>query len=96
MFAFRLHQFLSSGGSVYATLEAPDARSLSFEGPYFPPKEAGKAENRVMYPLAFCRECGQEHYLCSLAPGKDSVELLPLWLLKIQNRSHLVSKFPVP
>jgi hypothetical protein len=25
VFAFRLHQFLSSGGSVYATLEAPDA-----------------------------------------------------------------------
>jgi hypothetical protein len=30
-----------------------------------------------MYPLAFCRECGQEHYLCSLAPGNDGAELLP-------------------
>ena len=30
-----------------------------------------------MYPLAFCRECGQEHYLCSLAPGKEGKELLP-------------------
>jgi ATP-dependent helicase YprA (DUF1998 family) len=77
VFAFRLHQFLSSGGSVYATLETPEARSLSSEGPYFAPKEAGKLENRVMYPLAFCRECGQEHYLCSLAPGRDGAELLP-------------------
>lgn len=77
VFAFRLHQFLSSGGSVYATLEAPDARSFSSEGPYYAPKEAGKADSQVMYPLAFCRECGQEHYLCSLAPGKDGAELLP-------------------
>ena len=77
VFAFRLHQFLSSGGSVYATLETPEARSFSSEGPFYAPREAGKAENRIMYPLAFCRECGQEHYLCSLAPGKDGIELLP-------------------
>ena len=77
VFAFRLHQFLSSGGSVYATLEAPNVRSFSSEGPFYAPREAGKADNRVMYPLAFCRECGQEHYLCSLAPGKDGIELLP-------------------
>jgi ATP-dependent helicase YprA (DUF1998 family) len=77
VFAFRLHQFLSSGGSVYATLEAADLRSFSSEGPYYAPKEEGKAENRVMYPLAFCRECGQEHYLCSLAAGNEALELLP-------------------
>jgi superfamily II DNA/RNA helicase len=77
VFAFRLHQFLSSGGSVYATLEVPDVRSFSSEGPFYAPREAGKPENRVMYPLAFCRECGQEHYLCSLAPGTDGVDLLP-------------------
>ena len=29
VFAFRLHQFLASGGSVYATLEGPDRRSFS-------------------------------------------------------------------
>jgi Lhr-like helicase len=29
VFAFRLHQFLASGGSVYTTLEAPDRRSFS-------------------------------------------------------------------
>lgn len=77
VFAFRLHQFLSSGGSVYATLEALDARSFSSEGPYYAPKEAGKSENRVMYPLAFCRECGQELYLCSMVSGADGLELLP-------------------
>jgi hypothetical protein len=46
VFAFRLHQFLSSGGSVYATLEALEARSFSSEGPYYAPKETGKARVR--------------------------------------------------
>jgi hypothetical protein len=77
VFAFRLHQFLASGGSVYATLEEPATRSFSTEGPFYAPLEAGKAEDRVMYPLAFCRECGQEHYLCSLVSEKEGGELLP-------------------
>src|SRR5262245_44254670 len=43
VFAFRLHQFLSSGGSVYTTLEPPDMRTFSSEGPFYAPREAGKA-----------------------------------------------------
>ena len=68
VFAFRLHQFLASGGSVYATLEEPATRSFSTEGPFYAPTGTGKAESRVMYPLAFCRECGQEHYLVLCLP----------------------------
>ena len=57
--AFRLHQWLSSGSSVYATLEDTQAREFRMEGQY-------KAdEDRVLYPLVFCRECGQEYYLVS-------------------------------
>ena len=41
VFAFRLHQFLASGGSVYATLEAP-GRALSTERVYAP-KRRGRA-----------------------------------------------------
>ena len=40
VFAFRLHQFLASGGSVYATLEDPATRSFSTEGPFYAPTEA--------------------------------------------------------
>jgi superfamily II DNA/RNA helicase len=54
--AFRLHQFISQGGSVYATLEAPDQRFLTLEGQY------STTNNRLLYPLVFCRECGQEYY----------------------------------
>ncbi len=57
LFAFRLHQFLSSGSSVYATLEPIAERQLSMEGRYA--AEGGKP----FFPLAFCRECGQEYYL---------------------------------
>ena len=54
--AFRLHQFISQGGSVYATLEAPDQRFLTLEGQYT------TTNNRLLYPLVFCRDCGQEYY----------------------------------
>jgi hypothetical protein len=71
IFAFRLHQFLSSGSSVYATLESPDTRYLTMEGQY-------KAdEERVLFPLAFCRECGQEYYLVSKIEEEGRERLIP-------------------
>jgi hypothetical protein len=30
-----------------------------------------------MYPLAFCRECGQEHYLACLVSGSEGEQLVP-------------------
>ena len=72
VFAFRLHQFLSSGGSVFATIEHPDERHLTMEGQYLaPPRDGG---TRLLYPLAFCRECGQEYYLASLVDGDEGDE----------------------
>lgn len=71
VFAFRLHQFLSSGSSVYATLESLDTRELTMEGQY-------KAdEERVLFPLAFCRECGQDYYLVSLVEEDGVEKLIP-------------------
>ena len=60
VFAFRLHQFLSSGSSIYSTIEPTENRVLTMEAQY---KVEGE---KVLYPLAFCRECGQEYYLVSL------------------------------
>lgn len=69
LFAFRLHQFLSSGSSVYATFENPEERTLTMEGQYL------TEGDKVLAPLAFCRECGQEYYLVSLQsdPGKQQL-----------------------
>lgn len=38
-FAFKLHQFISQGRTVYATLEHPSARFLTLEGQYYAPSE---------------------------------------------------------
>jgi Lhr-like helicase/very-short-patch-repair endonuclease len=54
LFAFKLHQFISQGRAVYATLEPPEERTFSAEG------EVG--EDRPFFPLRFCRICGQEYY----------------------------------
>ncbi|NPV09928.1 MAG: DEAD/DEAH box helicase, partial [Anaerolineae bacterium] len=58
VFPFKLHQFISQGGSVFATLEPPDRRDLTLEEQIYAP---GVGE-RLLYPLVFCRLCGQEYY----------------------------------
>lgn len=57
-FAFRLHQFISRGDSVYSSLEDPQVRYITMQGQQFVPGHRDK----VLLPLVFCRECGQEYY----------------------------------
>ena len=59
MFAFRLHQFLSKGDNVYVTLEPPASRHVT--STYQVAAPGGSAEQRILVPTAFCRECGQEY-----------------------------------
>lgn len=59
VFTFKLHQFISQGRAVYATIEPPDSRYLTLEGQYYAP---GDDIRRVLYPLEFCRVCGQAYY----------------------------------
>jgi very-short-patch-repair endonuclease len=73
LFAFRFHQFLAAGGTVYATLEPSADRQLSLEGQYYAP---GEDKDRLLFPLVFCRECGQEYYMVSLRETVDS-EVVP-------------------
>ena len=61
LFAFKLHQFLASGGNVYATLEDVASRELRLEG------SRDVDEDRDLFPLSFCRECGQDYYLVERA-----------------------------
>jgi len=65
--AFRLHQFISQGGSVYATIEAKDKRYLTLEGQYT------TTEDRLLYPLVFCRECGHDYYMVQFDTHKMQV-----------------------
>jgi hypothetical protein len=58
-FAFRLHQFVSAGGDVHASLEAPGRRYLTLKGQKYQPNAGRQA---LLYPVVFCRSCGQEFH----------------------------------
>jgi len=63
-FAFRLHQFISKGDTIYASLE-PE-RYLTLQRQQYVPGD----RERVLLPLVFCRECGQEYYCVRLKDGQ--------------------------
>lgn len=58
-FAFKLHQFLSKGDTAYATPELEKDRAITLHGQQFAPRSG---EKTILFPLQFCRECGQEYY----------------------------------
>ncbi len=68
-FAFKLHQFVSQGGAAYATLEHPDRREITLKGQYWAPGEG----DRLLFPLVFCRVCGQEFYVARLSGNGDQL-----------------------
>ena len=57
LFAFRLHQFLSKGDTVYVSLEGEASRHITSQYQVAVPE----APEKALLPLAFCRECGQEY-----------------------------------
>src|SRR6266702_3760758 len=64
-FAFRLHQFISKGDTIYASLE--EERYLTLQRQQYVP---GGHRARVLLPLVFCRECGQEYYCVRRVDGQ--------------------------
>ena len=68
IFAFRLHQFISRGDAVYASLERPEERHITTHAQRFVPDQT---RSRVLMPVAFCRECGQEYYVVSRSEDKE-------------------------
>jgi superfamily II DNA/RNA helicase/very-short-patch-repair endonuclease len=59
VFAFRLHQFFSGGSAIAGSIDEEEDRYISTSGQQFVP---GEDRERLLLPLAFCRECGQEYY----------------------------------
>ncbi len=58
IFAFRLHQFISRGDTVYSSVEPEVERYLTV----YPQRYVPGDRARLLFPLTFCRECGQEYY----------------------------------
>ena len=59
VFAFRLHQFITRGDTVWASLEDEAVRHVTLRPQWFVP---GSDRSRILLPLVFCRACGQPYY----------------------------------
>lgn len=75
VFAFRVHQFISRGDTAYASIEPECDRHITLRGQRFVPGDRSK----VLLPLVFCRECGQEYYCVRREPAEipEQQRLLP-------------------
>lgn len=70
LFAFRLHQFVSKGDTVYVSLEPEGSRYITST---YQQRVPG-AREKALLPLGFCRECGQEYLVVSQVKreGRDA------------------------
>ena len=73
IFAFRLHQFLTRGDTVWATLEPGAHRHLEIAKKAAKPGEPDKP----LFPLVFCRRCGTEYYRVRTSKEDRGAVLLP-------------------
>ena len=73
IFAFRLHQFLTRGDTVWASLEPGSHRHLEIAKKAAKPGELDKP----LFPLVFCRRCGTEYYRVRILKEDEGVVLLP-------------------
>ncbi|GFG53371.1 DEAD/DEAH box helicase [Mycolicibacterium agri] len=69
LFAFKLHQFIGKGDTVYTTLEPPAQRFLTTQ---YQRSAPNRPTGQPLYPLAFCRECGQEYLVVNRERGGES------------------------
>lgn len=81
LFAFKLHQFISGGGKVFTTLEAPGQRTVTLDGQQF----VSGDRSRNLYNVHFCRDCGQEYIPVW---DQDAVEGRTFSVRSIEEREH--------
>lgn len=89
VFAFRLHQFISRGETVYATVEEAPDRYLTTEAQRFVPGDRSK----ILFPLAFCRECGQDYYPVWLNDAADVRTVTERDLFEVQSDRGVAAGF---
>ena len=76
VFAFKLHQFVSRGSSAFATIEAEEDRVITLAEQQFVPGD----RDRRLFPLAFCRDGGQEYYVVERVTDEEGTRLVPRYL----------------
>jgi very-short-patch-repair endonuclease len=73
LFAFKLHQFVSRGSSAYATVEPEDERVVTLTEQQYAPGD----RQRRLFPLAFCRDGGQDYYVVERVTDDQGDRLVP-------------------
>ncbi len=73
LFAFRLHQFLSKGDTVYVSIEREARRHITSQYQVTVPDRPAD----LLMPLAFCRECGQEYLVVAKTTEGSTVSYRP-------------------
>jgi len=68
VFAFRLHQFISRGDTIYSSIDKKEDRYISLNAQKYVPGH----RDQILLPLAFCRECGQEYYTVRIMGDPDT------------------------
>ena len=72
-FAFRLHQFVTRGDTVWASLEPIDNWHVTLRGQKYVPGD----RNRILLPLCFCKDCGHHFYRVDRVDKDDSFTITP-------------------
>ncbi len=70
--AFKLHRFITGAGDIFVTLRLKP-RTVLLEGQLEDPDAPGIR----LYPVRFCRQCGQEYYIVTKTEQKDGSLFLP-------------------
>lgn len=73
IFAFRLHQFLTRGDTVWATIEPEADRYLDLAKKVTKPGDPDKR----LFPIVFCRHCGTPYYRVGLTKTEHGSVLVP-------------------
>lgn len=71
LFAFRLHQFISGAGDLFATLEPEKKRYLDISGQQFQPGH----QDKRLFNAVFCRACGQEYFPVWATGSKNVIQV---------------------
>ena len=88
-FAFRLHQFVTRGDTVWATLESIEKWHVTLRGQQFMPGDRSK----ILLPLCFCKDCGHHFYRVDRVTDGDAIAIRPRLRFDVSRDEHVESGY---
>ena len=84
--SLKLHQFISQGQTLYATLESAAERAFSFDD------QMQTADGKLLVSVKFCRQCGQDY--CHVA--RTDARFVPLATRELPEEDGLMLGYLMP